>query len=108
MNDKEKIEKALEKIDAFIKMKVKYDEIGYSMRDLKEIKEILEEWIKKMTEPEQDKKYEGSHFTPDIICPFCHKNIKEHVKDCIGKRFCVTAKDRSENSERLRKLYKNR
>ncbi len=43
MNDKEKIEKAMEKIDAFIKMKVKYDEIGYSMRDLKEIKEILEE-----------------------------------------------------------------
>jgi|TARA_B100001971_G_C17675869_1_gene279846 hypothetical protein len=42
LTDKEKIEKALEKIDAFIKMKVKYDEIGYSMRDLKEIKEILE------------------------------------------------------------------
>jgi len=43
MNDREKIEKALEKIDKFIKMKDKYDEIGYSMRDLKEIKEILEE-----------------------------------------------------------------
>ena len=42
MNDKEKIEKTLEKIDKFIKMKDKYDEIGYSMRDLKEIKEILE------------------------------------------------------------------
>jgi hypothetical protein len=42
LTDKEKIEKALEKIDVFIKMKVKYDEIGYSMRDLKEIKEILE------------------------------------------------------------------
>ena len=42
MNDKEKIEKALVKIDKFIKMKDKYDEIGYSMRDLKEIKEILE------------------------------------------------------------------
>ena len=42
MNDKEKIETALEKIDKFIKMKDKYDEIGYSMRDLKEIKEILE------------------------------------------------------------------
>jgi len=42
MNDREKIEKALGKIDKFIKMKDKYDEIGYSMRDLKEIKEILE------------------------------------------------------------------
>ena len=42
MNDREKIEKALEKIDKFIKMKDKYDEIVYSMRDLKEIKEILE------------------------------------------------------------------
>jgi len=42
MNDREKIEKALEKIDKFIKMKDKYKEIGYSMRDLKEIKEILE------------------------------------------------------------------
>ena len=42
MNDREKIEKALEKIDKFFKMKDKYDEIGYSMRDLKEIKEILE------------------------------------------------------------------
>jgi len=42
MNDKEKIEKALEKIDKFINMKDKYDEIAYSMRDLKEIKEILE------------------------------------------------------------------
>ena len=42
MNDREKIEKALDKIDKFIKMKDKYDEIGYSMRDLKEIKEILE------------------------------------------------------------------
>ncbi len=43
MNDKEKIEKAMEKIDAFINMKSKYNEIAYSMRDLKEIKEILEE-----------------------------------------------------------------
>ena len=42
MDDEEIIEKALEKIDKFIKMKDKYDEIGYSMRDLKEIKEILE------------------------------------------------------------------
>ena len=59
-------------------------------------------------EPEQDIKYQGSHFTPDIICSFCHQNVKEHVKDCIGKRFNHTSKDRSENSERLRKLYKNR
>jgi hypothetical protein len=42
LTDKEKIEKALGKIDALIKMKDKYEEIGYSMRDLKEIKEILE------------------------------------------------------------------
>ena len=42
MNDKERIQKALEKIDALIKMKDKYNEIAYSMRDLKEIKEILE------------------------------------------------------------------
>ena len=42
LTDKEKIEKALEKIDALIKMKDKYNEIAYSMRDLKEIKEILE------------------------------------------------------------------
>jgi hypothetical protein len=52
-------------------------------------------------EPEQDTEYEGSHFTPDIICPFCHQNVKKHAKDCIGKRFTYTAKDRSENSERL-------
>ena len=32
-----------------------------------------------MTEPEQKPKYEGSHFTPDIICPFCHK---EHKRTC--------------------------
>ena len=42
LTDKEKIEKALDKIDKFIKVKDKYNEIGYSMRDLKEIKEILE------------------------------------------------------------------
>ena len=42
LTDKEKIEEALEKIDKLIKMKHKYEEIGYSMRDLKEIKEILE------------------------------------------------------------------
>ena len=52
--------------------------------------------------------YDGSHFTPDIMCPFCNQNVKKHAKDCIGKRFTYTAKDRSENSERLRKLYKNR
>jgi hypothetical protein len=59
-------------------------------------------------EPEPDTEHEGSHFTPDVICPFCHQNVKKHAKDCIGKRFTYTAKDRSENSERLRKLYKNR
>ena len=42
LTDKEKIEEALEKIDKLIKMKDKYEEIGYSMRDLKELKEILE------------------------------------------------------------------
>ena len=40
-------------------------------------------------EPEQDTEYEGSHFTPDIICPFCHQNVKEHAKDCIGKRLHI-------------------
>jgi hypothetical protein len=60
------------------------------------------------SEPEQEPEYEGSHYTPDIICPFCHQNVKQHTKDCIGKRFAHTAKDRAENSERLRKLYKNR
>ena len=86
--------------------------IPYYMADYDQLLHAISQvcWIKKMTEPEpeQDTKYEGSHFTPDIICPFCHQNIKKHVKDCIGTRFCVTAKDRSENSERLRKLYKNR
>ena len=52
--------------------------------------------------------YDGSHFTPDVFCPFCNQNVKKHAKDCVGKRFTYTAKDRSENSERLRKLYKNR
>ena len=69
-----------------------------------------------MTEPEpepepeleQENDYEGSHFTPDIICPFCHQNVKNHSKGCIGKRFSHTSKDKSENFERLRKLYKNR
>ena len=59
-------------------------------------------------EPVQNNEYQGSHFTPDIICPFCNQNVKEHAIGCIGKRFASTAKDRSENSERLRKLYKNR
>ncbi|NQZ55320.1 MAG: hypothetical protein HRS51_02325 [Candidatus Nitrosopelagicus sp.] len=31
-------------------------------------------------EPEQDTEYEGSHFTPDIICPFCHQNVKNMPK----------------------------
>ena len=59
-------------------------------------------------EPEQDIEYQGSHFTPDVFCPFCNQNVKQHAKGCIGKRFAYTAKDRAENSERLRKLYKNR
>ena len=52
--------------------------------------------------------YDGSHFTPDIFCPFCNQNVKKHAKDCIGKRFPFTSKDKTENSERLRKLYKKR
>ena len=61
-------------------------------------------------EPELEPKdgYEGTHFTPDIICPFCHQNVKNHTKGCIGKRFSYTSNDKSENFERLRKLYKNR
>jgi len=51
--------------------------------------------------------YDGSHFTPDVFCPFCNQNVKKHAKDCIGKRFPFTSKDKAENSERLRKLYKN-
>jgi len=58
-------------------------------------------------EPEQDAEYQGSHFTPDVFCPLCNQNVKEHAKGCIGKRFTSTAKDRSENSERLRKLSRN-
>ncbi len=48
-------------------------------------------------EPELEQKndYEGSHFTPDVICPFCHKNVKNHAKGCIGKRFSYTNKDKS-------------
>ena len=59
-------------------------------------------------EPEQHIENDVGHFTPDIICPFCNKNTKKHAKGCVGKRFSHTAKDRAENSERLRKLYKNR
>ena len=59
-------------------------------------------------EPEQETEYEGSHFIPDVFCPFCNQNVKQHAKDCIGKRFTYTAKDRAENSERLKKLYKYR
>ncbi len=61
-------------------------------------------------EPELEQKndYEGSHFTPDIICPFCHQNVNKHTRNCIGKRFSYTSKDKSENFERLKKLYKNR
>ena len=58
-------------------------------------------------EPEQQE-FQGSHFTPDVICPFCNQNIKKHAKGCVGKRFSHTVKDRTKNSERLRKLYKNR
>ena len=56
----------------------------------------------------EQQEYQGSHFTPDVICPFCNQNTKKHAKGCVGKRFSHTAKDKAENSERLRKLYKNR
>ena len=59
-------------------------------------------------EPEQEIEYQGSHFTPDIICPLCNQDVKQHAKDCVGKRFSNTSKDKAENSKRLRKLYKNR
>jgi len=63
-----------------------------------------------MTEPEPEQPTVGEvdHFTPDIICPFCHQNVKQHNKGCVGKRFSNSAQDREENSERLRELYKNR
>ena len=63
-----------------------------------------------MTEPEPEQPIvdEVGHFTPDIICPFCHQNVKQHKKGGVGKRFSKSAKDREENSERLRELYKNR
>ena len=56
----------------------------------------------------QNDSSDGSHYTPDKFCPFCNQNVKKHAKGCIGKRFSYTNKDRSENFERLRKLYKNR
>ena len=59
-------------------------------------------------EPEQSVEDGPSHFTPDVICPFCHQNVKQHKEGCIGKRFPKSAKDREENTKRLRELYKNR
>ena len=40
-------------------------------------------------EPEQDAEYQGSHFTPDVFCPFCNQNVKQHAKGCIGKDFHI-------------------
>ena len=60
------------------------------------------------SEPEQPVENEGSHYIPDIICPFCHQHVKQHKDGCVGKRFAHTAKDREENAKRLRELYKNR
>ena len=59
-------------------------------------------------EPEQSVEDSPSHFTPDIIFPFCHQNVKQHKEGCVGKRFPKSAKDREENTKRLRELYKNR
>ena len=59
-------------------------------------------------EPEEPVEDGPSHFTPDIICPFCHQNVKKHKEGCVGKRFPKSAKDREENAKRLRELYKNR
>ena len=59
-------------------------------------------------EPEQSIEDDPSHFTPDVICPFCHHNVKQHKEGCVGKRFPKSAKDREENTKRLRELYKNR
>ena len=50
-------------------------------------------------------RYEGTHFIPDIICPFCGKNEKKHTKGCIGIRF--DRKTKSKNSKKLKKLYAN-
>ena len=61
-----------------------------------------------MTESDEPIENEGSHYIPDIICPFCHQNVKQHKDGCVGKRFAHTAKDRAENTKRLRELYKNR
>ena len=61
-----------------------------------------------MTESDEPIENDGSHYIPDIICPFCHQNVKQHKDGCVGKRFANTAKDREENAKRLRELYKNR
>ena len=61
-----------------------------------------------MTESDEPIENEGSHYIPDIICPFCHQNVKQHKDGCVGKRFPKSAKDREENAKRLRELYKNR
>ena len=42
MDDKEKIEEALEKIDELIRFNAKYNKPDYINIDLKELKEILE------------------------------------------------------------------
>ena len=56
-----------------------------------------------MAEPEPEEPVEDgpSHFTPDIICPFCHHNVKKHKEGCIGKRFPKSAKDREENRQKI-------
>jgi len=38
-------------------------------------------------EPEQFIEDGPSHFTPDVICSFCHQNVKQHKKGCVVKRF---------------------
>ena len=45
-------------------------------------------------EPEPSTEDGPSHFTPDVICPFCHQNVKQHKEGCVGKRFPKSAKDR--------------
>ena len=54
-----------------------------------------------MAEPEPEEPVEDgpSHFTPDVICPFCHQNVKKHKEGCVGKRFPKSAKDREENTK---------
>jgi len=44
-------------------------------------------------EPEQDTEYEGSHFTPDIICPFCHQNVKKHGLEFTDGHTRTTVRD---------------